>query len=195
MFTSFPSWSFFSRPPLPEDRLVARLKAGDEKAVEQWYRQYFPRLKRLVETKISLEADAEEVAQEVFLHCVQNISFFQATSQLWTWMQSIARHEVADYYRKKYAKKALTYLPLGELMVGNKVQNAHETAEVVSAVCEQMSEEARELLLSKYLDGKKVVEIAAELGRSLKAVESDLFRARIEFRELYQAQLAAEEGR
>lgn len=100
-------------------------------------------------------------------------------------MKSIARHEVADYYRKRYAKKALRTLPLSELVLGVEISNSSETSEKVVAVLKKMKRDYQELLLLKYVDRKKVKDIARELGRTVKAVESDLFRARRDFRVLY----------
>ena len=42
-----------------------------------------------------------------------------------------------------------------------------------------------ELLLKKYVDCKKVKDIAFEMGNTSKAVESNLFRARQEFKALW----------
>jgi RNA polymerase sigma factor (sigma-70 family) len=170
----------------PEAQLLAGLRRGDQSAVRTWFAEYQARLLRLVLSKIDSEKDAEELTQEIFLHCLKHLPLFRGESGIWTWMQSIARHEIADYYRKKYAKKALKLLPLQELVTGQGISEAHETSEKVKHVFNQMTDEARELLMMKYLDGKKVAEIAAEVGRSIKAVESELFRARQEFRRLYE---------
>jgi DNA-directed RNA polymerase specialized sigma24 family protein len=48
-----------------------------------------------------------------------------------------------------------------------------------------MSQRSAELLQSKYIDHKKVGQIADEFGKSVKAIESELFRARQEFKLLW----------
>jgi RNA polymerase sigma-70 factor (ECF subfamily) len=100
-------------------------------------------------------------------------------------MVRIAQHEVADYYRKRYAKKFIHALPLSELLPFNDLSDTHEIALKVRQVLAQMAKEEREILLMKYVDGKRVKQIANELGRTAKSVESILFRARNEFRQLY----------
>jgi RNA polymerase sigma factor (sigma-70 family) len=47
-----------------------------------------------------------------------------------------------------------------------------------------LPDESRELLLAKYVDGQSVAEIAGHLGKSVKAVESALTRARERLRAL-----------
>lgn len=170
-----------------ESHLLARLKAGDPQAVRQWFSQYHDRLLAFISKKIDNPKDAEELTQETFMNCLKHLPLFRGESQIFTWMCGIAQHEVADFYRKKYAKKALQTLPLADFLTHTKVENAHEVAEKVQLVLMKMRADYRELLLLKYIDGKKVKEIALELSRTVKSIEADLFRAREEFRVLWLA--------
>lgn len=167
--------------------LLQDLKAGSPKAVERWYRLYEPKMRRLIATKVSVAADVDELVQDTFQSCLKHLPLFRGDASIATWMTRIAQHEVADYYRKKYAKKAIRALPLAEFLLLERPHNAHETSERVKEVLKQLPAAYQELLMMKYVDRKKVQEIAAELGRTVKAVESDLFRAREAFRLEYQS--------
>lgn len=168
-----------------QDELLTRLRAGESRAVSEWYSHYQPRLLAYVSKKISLEKDAEELTQEVFVSCLKHLPLFRGQSSIFTWMCGIARHEVADYYRKRYAKKALKFVPIGERLFGEEVADAHESAIKVKQVLAQMKTESIELLMKKYVDCQRVADISRELGKSTRAVESELFRARREFKKLY----------
>jgi RNA polymerase sigma-70 factor (ECF subfamily) len=168
-----------------QEDLLTRLKSGEPRAVQEWYEEYSPRLLSYISGKVSSHKDCEELTQEVFLGCLKHLPLFRGGSSIFTWMCSIARHEVADYYRKKYAKKALKYVPLGEMILQENIADAHESAQKVREVLSQMKDESKELLMKKYVDCMKVSEISTELGRTTKAIESDLFRARKEFKKLY----------
>lgn len=166
-------------------KLFSKLKSGDAKAVQEWFEAYHDRLLKFVTVKVSSEKDAEEIVQDTFMSCLRHLPLFRGNSSIWTWMCTIARHEVADYFRKKYAKKAIHALALDEMLLSVPIDDAHHISEKVKVALAKLKKEYRELLLLKYVDKKKVKEIAQELGRSVKAVESDLFRARIAFREVY----------
>jgi RNA polymerase sigma-70 factor (ECF subfamily) len=178
---------------LKEARLLQALRQGESKAVRQWYQEYGARVKAFVAQRITNEADVDEIVQETFMNCLKHLPLFRGEAGIWTWMCGVAKHEVADYYRKKYAKKAINALPLSELLVGAQIQGAHETSEhvveQVTHILDSLSEEAQEVLLMKYVDGKKVEEIAEHWQKSVKAVESVLFRARRDFRAAYLASL------
>lgn len=173
------------RKIMQEEKLIAGLKVGDSRAVSEWFSLYYTTLVTVASTKISSRQDAEEVVQECFLNCLKQIGLFRSQSSLLTWMNAILRHEISDYYRKKYAKKALQTLPLLEKIVAHPVHDSHAVSHKVTHVLTQMRAEYRELLLQKYVDALRVKDIALEKGRSCKAVESDLFRAREEFRSLW----------
>jgi len=171
-----------------DQQLVRQLKQGRSSAVRAWFRRFHQPLLRFVLMKVSQVDDAEEIVQQTFINCLKHLSLFNEKSSVDTWMKSIARHEIADYYRKRYAKRAIQTLPLHELIIGEedaKIADAHQVSVKVKSVLRKMRQDYRELLLLKYVDGKQVKTIAREWGRTFKSIEADLFRARADFKELY----------
>ena len=78
-------------------------------------------------------------------------------------------------------------MPLSDLLHDEVIADAPGVSEKVRQAFNQLDVEYQELLLLKYIDNKHVKEIAAEIGRSVKAVEADLFRARQAFKAAYLA--------
>lgn len=165
--------------------LIEALKTGDELAVEYWFKNYKSKLNKIALSKVSSQAVATEIVQETFINCLQTLNLFKGKASLLTWMQSVMRHEIADYYRKRYAKKFIQTIPLSDFLLEQNYKDAASSAEMVTVVLKKMVRKNRELLLKKYVDCKKVKDIALEMGNSVKSVESDLFRARQEFRSLW----------
>lgn len=168
-----------------EQDLISKLKQGDTRAVNQWFSEYNDKLTKVVVKKVSNYQDAEEIVQQTFLNCLKHLPLFRGRSSIWTWMNSIARHEIADYFRKKYAKRALKTTRLSEFLMLDNIDDSSEVSEKVRRVLKKMRSNHRELLLLKYVDKKKVAIIAREFGISIKSVESELFRARKEFRAIW----------
>ncbi len=170
---------------MSETNLVKRIKQGDPAAVETWFKSFQPELMKIALKKAKTRKDAEDLVQETFINCLKQIHLFRENSSLKTWMISILRHEIADYYRKKYAKKAIKTVPLTEFILNRKIEDSKKVSQKVSTVLGKMMERRKKLLLMKYVDGLDVKEIADRVGRSFKAVESDLYRARQDFKKLY----------
>ncbi len=165
--------------------LILDLKLGLPQAVETWYKQYSKPLLQFVLAKVRAKKDAEEIVRDTFMSCLKHLPLFRGECNIETWMKRIARHEIADFYRKKYAKRAIQTTPFSSLLFVEPTQNRKHTSKIVKRALSKMSQKYKELLLLKYVDGKQVKEIAKQLGRSVKSIESDLYRAREEFRFLY----------
>lgn len=165
--------------------LISDLKLGLPEAVEIWYRKYLSVLQKFIASKIDNKKDVEEITRETFLNCLRDLPLFQERSSLKTWMLRIASHEVSDYYRRRYAKKFIRSIPLSNFLFHEDPKNMHETSAYVVEVLRRMKVEYKELIILKYVDNLSVKEIAQSIQKSIKSVESDLFRARKEFRVLY----------
>ena len=165
--------------------LITDLRLGIPEAVEIWYRQYMPFIQQFVSQKLENKKDIEEICRETFLNCLRDLPLFQRKSSLKTWMLRIASHEVSDYYRRRYAKKFIHSIPLSNMLFTEEPKNMQQTSTIVVEVLHKMKMEYKKLLILKYVDHVAVKDIANTLGKSIKSVESDLFRARKEFRSVY----------
>ena len=129
-------------------------------------------------------ADAEDLTQEVFLAACRSIAEYRASSSLRAWILGIARHKVEDYYRARVRpadlEEAVT-LPDSTTHLDSALDQNRLRDQVVT-VLDQLPEPHRLLLKWKYWDQKATAEIAAVLGRTEKAIERMLARARERFR-------------
>ena len=151
--------------------LLQRLRQGDEKAVAEWYRRFEPKIFNYILAKISSLPDAQELVQDTFLSCLQHLPLFRGEASILTWMRQIAQRRVASYYRKKYAKKIIKTLPIGDLVLSAGVYDAQDISQKVILTLARLSLSSAELLKLKYIDDKSVKQIARELRQSVKAVE------------------------
>ena len=70
-------------------------------------------------------------------------------------------------------------------MLSAGVYDAQDISQKVILTLARLSLSSAELLKLKYIDDKSVKQIARELRQSVKAVESALFRARIDFKQIW----------
>lgn len=167
---------------------IDKLKRGDVSAVSAWFRTYMPKMRVLVASKVSNTQDVDDICQEVFVNSLRQLPLYRGESSLWSWMCGIARHEIADYYRKRYAKRVLKTVPLFEhvLLQGSEKQDVDsDQSVVVFAILSQMKRRSAQMLQLKYFEKMSVKHMAKFLQRSVKAVESDLHRARREFKTIW----------
>lgn len=176
-----------------DQKLARELLSGNKRALRRFHRQYYKRLLAYVSGRVRTREDAEEITQDSFISFLDSLPMFGFGSSLWTFLVAIAKHEIADYFRRLYAKRAIAYVPFIEHIYREPMHSADETAELFYQAMEKLTRKERRLLLWKYRDGLSVSEMAQRLGTGVKAVESRLFRARQSFKVAYVA-VSGEEG-
>jgi RNA polymerase sigma-70 factor (ECF subfamily) len=78
---------------LEDHRLISSLQAGDESAYEQLIERFQSAVYNLAYRLLNDQADASDVAQEVFLKIFRNVGSFRGDSSLRTWVYRIAVNE------------------------------------------------------------------------------------------------------
>lgn len=174
--------------------IVIEILEGKKGAASRFYREYSPKIRRFLLKKMPTERDAEDVLQEVFLSAFDCLPTYRGESRILTWLYAIARHEVADYYRKRYVRELVEKTsPLFEELL--------ETAETPEKAWERSKMKARfinayksltrshqDILSYRYELSLSVKEIAEKMKLSFKATESLLYRARSAFAVAYEQQ-------
>ena len=137
-------------------------------------------------------AAAEEVHQEVWAAAMAGIDGYDPTrGPLRAWLFGIARNQVAGHFRRRRESAAASE-SVAEDAPPEAALAAAERGAVVQAALAELPPADREALLAKYVDAQPVAAIAARLGRTAKATESLLSRARSRLRERLRRDLAAE---
>lgn len=129
------------------------------------------------------QALAVEITQETFVEAVRARESFDGAADPVTWICSIARHKIADHFRR-LDRERRRLLRLVHREQDREVQPAEavEDQQTVARALAELSPNQRAVLTMHYLDGMPVREIAAALGRTERAIESLLARARDGFR-------------
>jgi len=174
-------------------QLVSRAIAGSEAALAALYDRYADPLFAFIHHRMDgPRADVEDVFQETWLAALRSLRSYRGKTRIFFWLCGIARHKIADrssHLRRERNRRA----PLigGEALAGlveegplpEDVLALFETRSLVVEALALLSAEYRSALLARYVEECGVPEIARRLGRTYKATESLLSRARSSLRE------------
>lgn len=158
----------------------------DEVAFRDWYDRTLPRVYRYVLSRCAGDQPlAQELTQQTFIEAVRHPDGFDGRSNVVTWLCAIARHKLVDHYRRsgRDARRAAALV----LVTGGDAWHEAETRDAVERALSDLPPDQRLALIFRYLDGLRVREVAAALGRTESATESLLSRAREGFRRAYEA--------
>jgi len=173
------------------EKLVEQVLAGTKGAATRFYRTYAPRLRRYLIAKLP-EGEGEEILQDTFLAAFDSLALYRGESSVSTWLISIARHEVADFYRKAYVRAAVEKTaPLFENMVSEVlspefVMKKKAIEKRFFETYHSLTKQYQDILSYRYELSMSVKEIASRMDLSFKATESLLYRARLAFKEEYE---------
>lgn len=155
--------------------------------IDQLYRDHVVEVWQFVYLRLRGDRDgADDVTATVFLAVTEQIAKFdpeRATSGAWVF--SIARHKLADYLRRRYRERrhhlALVDTVRSEDLFIHDPTLAEDQA-AVHRILSAMPAPERDALIWKYCDRLSTRDIAERLGRTEKACENLLARARERFR-------------
>jgi RNA polymerase sigma-70 factor, ECF subfamily len=168
------------------------LRRRDAAAWDAFYDQHVREIYGFVARLVRGDGQtAADVFQDTWLDAIRHVEQFDPDrGELRAWLFGIARRRVAQHWRRRLGHPGAEGAAGGEIaaealdgaVAPDEVVEHLEQAAVVRASLLAMPPERREVLVAKYVEGLSVAQIAAGSGKSPKAVESLLSRAREQFR-------------
>ena len=165
-----------------------RAAFADEAAFRAWYDATLPRVYGFVASRCGGPGPlAEELTQLTFVEATRRHASFDGRSDVMTWLCAIARHKLADHYRRlERDERRHLRLVVREIPVAGDQTPAAEERDAIERAMRTLSAAQRAALIFRHLDGLSIHEIGTLLGKSDSAVESLLARARRGFRGAYE---------
>jgi RNA polymerase sigma-70 factor (ECF subfamily) len=190
--------------------LVERVKNGDMRAFEMLVVKYQRRIERLIARMVRDVDLVPDIAQETFIRAYRAIPQFRGESAFYTWLYRIAVNT---------AKKALVELKrdplISEAALGgsddgdetSRVENelsdgetpdavlaSKEVAAAVNAAIDALSEDLRQAITLREIEGLSYEEIADVMNCPIGTVRSRIFRAREAIAQRLRPLLGTREG-
>jgi RNA polymerase sigma-70 factor (ECF subfamily) len=169
-----------------DDALVARCRAGgDERAFAELVRRHRDAVFRVAVSILGpgFAADAEEVAQEVFLRAHHALATFRGEAQFGTWVYRIAFNQALNLKaRVRYRAPHVTDRALAEVQSSgdgplDRLEAVRRDRALAESIAE-LPEVYQSTLRLHYWLGASVGEIATLVGVPENTVKSYLYRAR-----------------
>ena len=178
-----------------EQALVAAVLANDRKAAAEFVSRYADPVYGYVSRRLAPSADlVEDLVQDVFLAALQKLDTFAGQSSVLTWLLGIARHKVEDFYRARLREPESLPEPedLPRPAAGQaSVDELFDTARAqdkTRRILRQLPAAYSAALLWRYWENRSARQMAVQTGKTEKAIERLLARARTHFRRLWEAE-------
>lgn len=179
--------------PFSVDSLWRRAAQGDHAAFSQIVQEYQHKVFSYALRHCRNQADAEDIAQEVFLQVYKALPRFRGDASLSSWIFRITSNLCIDYARRKkknaqplsdFDEETLAFLldKPDDAPTPDEALLLKEEREALVRGLACLTQQHREILLMREMDGLTYEEIASVCQLPLGTVRSRLARARLALR-------------
>ncbi|MGO8791263.1 MAG: RNA polymerase sigma factor [Terriglobia bacterium] len=180
----------FPVPIEPSDaQLVLEVLRKDRKATADFVNRHADHVYSYVRRRLVPHTEfVDDLVQEVFLAAWESLGKFRGESSLRSWLLGIARHKVEDHYRKRLRELEVPEEEEGSAPEPVDPHNIEEAldqqhaAKKTHEVLASLPEAYAVVLRWRYWEKRGLSEIARETGKTEKAIERLLARAREQFK-------------
>lgn len=171
--------------------LVRASRDGDQEAFGELVRKYQGKIYSLAYGMVGNHADADDLAQEIFLKTYRNIKKFRFKSSFYTWLYRIATNTIISRRKKLRGDSHLELKPqvldiegspyLATRLGGEKGDRAMSSKEMkkdIYRAIDTLSDKHKEVVVMHDIEGIPHSEIAQILSISQGTVRSRLHYAR-----------------
>jgi RNA polymerase sigma-70 factor (ECF subfamily) len=189
---------------LTDWELVERAKQGDRKAFHQLVDRFAPRLYQVAAVMTGNYTDAQDLVQETLLGAYEGLPAFEGRSSVKTWLTGIMIRQASLQRRRSSRDRKMTSLDQpavpGEVTDLRRGVSSSETTRTnarldLMSLMSRLSEEHRDVLVLRELEGLSYEEIAQMMGVPRGTIESRLFRARQALKELARLSESRNDGK
>jgi RNA polymerase sigma-70 factor (ECF subfamily) len=165
---------------LREWQVVQRAQAYEEAALSTLYSTYYPRIYNYAFLHLGDVQSAEDLASEVMLKLLESIQKYQFRGMPFSaWVFRIARNKLIDLHRRRRRRGEVDLTePLAAMQISPQAlaERALDRGQIQLAL-KYLTEEQRQVIVLKFIEGFDNGSIARILGRSEGAVKSLQHRA------------------
>ena len=135
------------------------------------YTDYHDKVMGYIHARVRGYSDAEDLCADVFEKVFRKLDEFDETkASVGTWIFSITRNTVIDYFRRTKPSEELDENLTDDFQIdGSLLQN--ETLGELATALRELPEQLMDIIVMRYYDGKTLTEIAQIMGLSYGAVK------------------------
>jgi len=174
--------------------LVERVKQGDARAFEMLVVKYQRRIERLIGRMVRDADLVPDIAQETFIRAYRALPQFRGDSAFYTWLYRIAVNtakkalmelkrdplvtETALASREQDDETSRVENELSDGETPESIMASRQIAATVNAAIDALSEDLRQAITLREIEGLSYDEIAEVMNCPIGTVRSRIFRAR-----------------
>lgn len=178
---------------MKQNRTLEKNSSSNDELLHQLVQEHALSIKKMIYLYVNDAMETEDILQDVFISCYQNLDTFKNSSSYKTWLIRIAINKCKDYH-KRWSIRSIFYRPI----VGRSDHEesaeqtllTKETTDEMMLTLSRLTPKLKEVLILYYYEELKMEEIADILEINVNTVKSRLLRAKAKLKkEIEEGQL------
>jgi RNA polymerase sigma-70 factor (ECF subfamily) len=151
------------------------------------YKQFNVELLRYVKSKVRSTEDAEDILQNVFIKISSSIDKLSEEVKLKSWLFTITRNTIIDYYRVNANKKHINSAEeiSEDIPESVDVDSTKGLDQCMGSMIDLLPEEYREIIIESEIKGVKQKDLAEKYGMAYPSLRSKVQRGRERLKQLF----------
>jgi RNA polymerase sigma-70 factor, ECF subfamily len=151
------------------------------------YEQFHRDLLSFIRSRIRSKEDAEDILHNVFIKISSNIDRLSNTEKLQSWIYTITRNSIIDYYRLNASRKDLSVETISEasILTEESADTTHSLEQCIGSMIRLLPEEYRDIIIDAELKGISQKDLAKKHGMAYPSMRSRVQRGRERLKQLF----------
>ncbi|UCG29604.1 MAG: RNA polymerase sigma factor [candidate division WOR-3 bacterium] len=157
--------------------IVRRAKEGEDRASSDLCVYVYAHIYSYLYYRVDRAEDAEDLTSEIVVKVIQSIA--KQRGNFHAWIYQIARNHLIDFYRRRAVRSEISLNDIPEQASGKSDGFSKQvlTREKLKRGLKHLTEEQRQVVILKFIEGHDNREIASIIHKSVGAVKVLQFRA------------------
>lgn len=143
--------------------------------LEEIYNEYHDKVLAYIRGKVNNNEDAEDITSDVFLKVQKKLAEYdEGKATVSTWVYTIARNSVIDFYRVNRTTEELPDELTEEMASDDETDDSllqKETLQELAEALGKLSPEERAIIVFRYYEGMSLTDIQKKTGLSYGQVK------------------------
>jgi RNA polymerase sigma-70 factor (ECF subfamily) len=164
-----------------DEQLLIRARQLDPAALQALHQRFYAPVARYIQFKVGDPHTVEDLSGEVFVRVLQGLK----SGLAWRdspqgWIMGIARNVVADYYHQR---ERMPEVELDDRLPSTQESSpvhqalANEQKHLLQQAIQQLTDEQRDVILLRFMEGIDIQGVAKAINKSPGAVKGLQYRA------------------
>lgn len=154
--------------------------------INEIQQQFGLHLLNFIKSKVHTTADAEDIYQEVLVTIINKIETLDNPESIKSWVFTIARNKIIDYFRQNQSKKFDTKdIESLNIALDEEHQNTYQRIEgCIAPLIEQLPVSYRKIIYASEIEGKSQKELSENLKINYVTLRSKIQRGRVKLKDI-----------